>query len=266
MVQGHFRGLPFVPELNYDVFGGNMSQDTSDLKQPIGIYILALLFMLAPLGNIIVSFAGSGVANWYYPGEFVELVKTIPLMDWLWLAGIFVAGLSLLMRHKSAWLIAVFALLIVLTMNTYRAFTIDETILNPEFVRMQILISILVTFSVLIIAFYARYPYLDRRQQWMFPTAHRYDVKTPVIVRAGGDFAGLTESISTAGIRIRLAKASEALKGKTEVEFTFSEMPDLKVIKAEVIEFGGDVIRLKYKQFGWGARGVLEAWLKSKKG
>ncbi|WP_413291476.1 PilZ domain-containing protein [Bdellovibrio sp. HCB337] len=243
-----------------------MTQEHStDLKQPIGIYILALLFMLAPLGNIIVSFAGSGVPNWYYPGEFVELIKTIPVMDWLWLGGIFVAGLALLARHKSAWLIAVFSLLIVLAMNTYRAFTIDETVLNPEFVRVQILISILVTFSVLIIAFYARYPYLDRRQQWMFPTAHRYDVKTPVVVHTGGELAGLTESISTAGIRIRLAKTSEALKGKTEVEFTFSELSDLKKVKAEVIEFSGDVLRLKYKSFGWGARGVLEAWLKSRK-
>ncbi|MBS1971892.1 MAG: hypothetical protein JSU04_16395 [Bdellovibrionales bacterium] len=245
-----------------------MTQDTQtqDLKQPIGIYILALLFMLAPLGNIIVSFAGSGVANWYHPAEFAELVKTIPVADWLWLAGIFIAGLALLMRHKSAWLIAVMALLIVLAMNTYRAFTIDDTVLNPEFVRVQILISILVTFSVLIIAFYARYPYLDRRQQWMFPTAHRYDVKSPVIVHTGGELAGLTESVSTAGIRIRLAKATDSLKGKTEVEFTFSELPGLNKVKAEVIEFSGDVLRLKYKHFGWGARGVLEAWLKSKKG
>lgn len=243
-----------------------MSQEqSSDLKQPIGIYILALLFMLAPIGNIIVSFAGSGVANWYYPDEFIGLVKTIPVMDWLWLCGIFVAGIALLARHKSAWLVAVMSLLIVLAMNTYRAFTIDETVLNPEFVRVQILISILVTFSVLIISFYARFPYLDRRQQWMFPTAHRYDVKTPVIVHTGGDLAGLTESVSTAGIRIRLAKATDALKGKTEVEFTISELADLKVIKAEIIEFSGDVLRLQYKNFGWGARGVLEAWLKSKK-
>ena len=243
-----------------------MSQEqSSDLKQPIGIYILALLFMLAPLGNIIVSFAGSGVSNWYNPAEFMELLKTIPLMDWLWLGGIFVAGAALLARHKSAWLVAVCALLVVLAMNTYRAFTIDDAVLNPEFVRVQILISILVTFSVLIIAFYARYPYLDRRQQWMFPTAHRYDVKTPVIIHTGGDLAGLTESVSTAGVRIRLAKATKVLEGKTEVEFTFSELTDVKVVKAEIIEFHGDLLRVQFKNFGWGARGVLEAWLKSKK-
>jgi hypothetical protein len=99
----------------------------------------------------------------------------------------------------------------------------------------------------------------------MFPTAHRYDVKTPVIVHTGGDLVGLTESISTAGIRIRLAKKTESLNGKTTVEFTFSELPDFKVIQADVIEFNGDVLRLKYKNFGWKPRGFLEAWLKSKK-
>ncbi|HEY8271969.1 MAG TPA: PilZ domain-containing protein [Pseudobdellovibrionaceae bacterium] len=243
-----------------------MSQEpSSDLKQPVGIYILAVLFMAAPLGNILVSFAGSGVLNWYYPQEFVELLKTIPVIDWLWLAGIFISGFALLLKHKMTWLLAVVSLLIVLGMNTYRAFTIDETVLNPEFVRVQILLSILVTFSVLIIAFYARYPYLDRRQQWMFPTAHRYDVRTPVIVHTGGDLAGLTESVSTAGIRIRLAKKAESLEGKNEVEFSLSELPDFKVVKAEVVEFNGDVLRLKYKNFGWGRRGYLEAWLKSKK-
>lgn len=244
-----------------------MSQQPSldeDLKQPIGIYILALLFMLAPVGNILLSFAGSGVDEWYRPGPFMELLTTITILDWLWLGGIFIAGLALFARHKSAWLIAVLALMIVLAVNTYRAFTIDENMANPELVRVQILMSILVTFSVLIIAFYARYPYLDRRQQWMFPTAHRYSVKTPVIVHTGGDLAGLTESVSTAGIRIRLAKATEALKGKNVVEFSFSELPQLKPVKGEVIEFSGDILRMKFKGFGWGARGVLEAWLKSR--
>lgn len=243
-----------------------MSQEPSDLKQPVGVYILALLFLVAPLGNIIISFAGSGVARWYYPREFFELLKTIPAADWLWLGGIFAAGLSLLGRHKSSWLLAVVSLLGVLAMNSYRAFTIDETVLNPEFVRVQILISILVTFSVLIIAFYARYPYLDRRQQWVFPTAHRYAVKTPVVVKLGGqgEIRGVTESVSTAGLRIRLEKVLPAGAEPKDLELTLSEFPDLKAIKVEVVEASGDLLRLKYKSFGWGPRGLLEAWLKSK--
>jgi len=240
-----------------------MTQDKSELRQPIGIYILALLFMLAPLGNILISLAGSGVDRWYYPSQFVQLIETIPFADWLWLAGIFIAGISLMMRHKSAWLIAVVALFIVLGMNTYRAFTIDETVLNPEFVRMQILVSILVTFSVLIIAFYARYPYLDRRQQWMFPTAHRYNLATPILVNIAEGVTGTSESVSTAGVRIRMPKVVDALKHVNDVEVTFTELENLKV-NSEIVEFNGTTLRLRFKNFGWGARGHLEAWLKSK--
>jgi hypothetical protein len=256
----------FKQSLNYHVFAGVMmstAEQRTELKQPIGIYVLAILFMIAPLGNILISFAGSGVEGWWIPREFAQLLMTIPFADWLWLAGIFVAGLALLLRHKSAWLVAVFALMVVLGMNTYRAFTIDENVLNPEFVRVQILVSILVTFSVLIIAFYARYPYLDRRQQWMFPTAHRYDFASPVTVHIAEGLTGTTESISTAGVRIRLPKAIDALKHTEFVDITFNELENTKV-KTEIVEYNGTTLRVRYKGFGWGERGRLEAWLKSK--
>jgi lysylphosphatidylglycerol synthetase-like protein (DUF2156 family) len=238
--------------------------ESQDLKQPIGIYILAFIFMLAPIGNILLSLAGSGIEGWYQPANLAQLVSTIPIGDWAWLAGIFIAGGTLLFRHKSAWMVAVVALLIVLCMNTYRAFTLDENVLNPDFVRMQILISILVTFSVLIIAFYARYPYLDRRQQWMFPTAHRYDIATPILVHVAEGVTGVSESISTAGIRIRMPRVVDALKHVEKLEVTFTEMDNLKV-QSEIVEFNGTTLRLRFKNFGWGSRGLLEAWLKSRK-
>jgi hypothetical protein len=241
-----------------------MSEYVSDLKRPIGIYILALLFILAPIGNIFVSFAGSGVEGWYRPEVFSELMQTIPVPDWIWLAGIFFAGIALFLRHKSAWMIAVVALLLILVMNTVRAFNVDESSLNPEFVRMQILISILVTFSVLIIAFYARYPYLDRRQQWMFPTAHRYQVATPVMVHIDGDVMGMTDSVSSDGVRIEMSKVVDAIKHAKDLEVSFTEFDNFRV-KSDIIEFNGTVLRLQYKRFGWERRGRLEAWLKSKK-
>lgn len=243
--------------------GGTMVLDKSELKRPIGIYILALLFMVAPLGNIFLSLAGSGVDQWYEFDILKQLLLSIPFADWLWLGGVFIAGCTLLMRHKSAWMLAVLVLGLVLVMNTYRAFTLDDSILNPEFVRMQILVSILVTFSVLIIAFYARYPYLDRRQQWMFPTAHRYNIATSVIVHIGEGVSGVTESVSTSGVRIQLSKSVEGIKELQDLEITFTELEKFKV-KSEVVEFSGTTLRLKFKQFGWGARGHLEAWLKSK--
>lgn len=240
-----------------------MSQDKSELKQPVGVYILAVLFMLAPIGNIILSFIASGVEGWYQPNIFLELLGTVPTADWIWLIAIFIAGFSLLMRHKSSWMTSVVVLLLVLGMNTYRAFTVDESALNPEFVRVQILVSILVTFSVLVIAFYTRYPYLDRRQQWIFPTAHRYNVATPVLVHIAEGVTGITESVSSAGVRIRMPKVVDELKHAEDLLITFSDMDSFK-IATEIVEFNGTVLRLKFKKFGWGARGRLEAWLKSK--
>jgi lysylphosphatidylglycerol synthetase-like protein (DUF2156 family) len=245
--------------------GGRMSEQNSDLRSPVGIYILAVLFLVAPLGNIFFSFAGSGVANWYYPNVFLSLLSTIPVVDWMWLIGIFVAGVALLLRHKLAWMIAVASLFVVLIMNTYRAFTLDETLMTTDFVRMQILISILVTFSVLIIAFYARYPYLDRRQQWMYQTAHRFDAETSVMVHfSGHTMKGRTNSLSTAGARIVFERPSEVLKKETDVDMTLTEIDNMK-IHTEVVEYSGNTLRVRFKDFGWSQRAQLEAWLKSRK-
>src|SRR5690349_16315883 len=120
-----------------------MQEQNTELKAPIGIYILAALFLLAPLGNIFFSFAGSGIENWYHPHIFFNLLSTIPVVDWLWLGGIFIAGIALLMRHKVSWLLAVLVLFIVLAMNSYRAFTLDEAMVSSDFIRVQILVSIL---------------------------------------------------------------------------------------------------------------------------
>jgi hypothetical protein len=247
------------------VDGGRMSEQNTDLKSPVGIYILGVLFMLAPVGNILFSFAGSGAENWYHPSVFVGLLSTIPWVDWIWLLGIFIAGVSLLLRHKMAWMVAVVVLLWVLAMNTYRAFTLDENMVSAEFVRMQILISILVTFSVLIISFYARYPYLDRRQQWLFPTPQRFNVATAVHVHfEGGNEQGMTDSLSSGGARVIFANPVEALKSATAVELRFPEMNDLR-IPTDVIEYSGQTLRVKFKNLGWSQRSRFETWLRSRR-
>ncbi|RYZ80328.1 MAG: PilZ domain-containing protein, partial [Proteobacteria bacterium] len=202
---------------------------SSELKHPFGIYIIAVLFMIAPLGNILISFAGSGVENWYTPSMFVQLLATIPATDWLWLAGVFISGVALLIRHKTTWMFAVVVLLLVLGMNTMRAFNLEDAGVNPEFVRAQILISIFVTFSVLIIAFYARFPYLDRRQQWLFPTAHRYFTPTPVYVGIGEGVMAIGDSISSAGVRLRMPRFFADIQEKQNIDISFPEFHNLKV-------------------------------------
>ena len=173
---------------------------STTLKKPFGVYALALLFILAPLGNILISFAGSGVENWYSPSIFFVFLESIPLADWAWLILTFVTGCLLFVQHKTAWSLAVLSLLVVLGINAYRAFNPGD-VASVEFLKWQIVISMLVTLAVLVLAFYFRFPYLDRRAQWFFPTAHRWDLRTPVEV-VGEDIIG----------QIQCAKVQDFLK------------------------------------------------------
>jgi hypothetical protein len=136
------------------------------LKKPIGIYFLAILFLLAPLGNILISFAGSGVPDWYSPTIFIPFLKTIPSLDWAWLFLLFVTGLLLFKAHKLSWSLAIITLFLVLVINVYRIYFVDTNSIDPQFLKIFSVISVLCTIGVLMIAFYFRFPYLDRRTEW----------------------------------------------------------------------------------------------------
>lgn len=136
------------------------------LKTPTGLLILAFLFILAPLGNISLSFMGSGLANWYEPTIFISLLKTVPLIDWIWLSLLFVTGFLLLKPHKLTWSLAIVTLVFVLSINALRVYQADPNSIDPHFLKVFSVIAVVITLAVLTIAFYFRFPYLDRRTKW----------------------------------------------------------------------------------------------------
>jgi hypothetical protein len=148
------------------------------LKKPVAIYILAILFLLAPIGNILISFAGSGVANWYSPAVFIPFAQTVPIWDWAWLSLLFITGLLMFKAHKLSWTMAIFSLIIILAINSYRIFFIDTNSIDPQFLKIFSVIAILCTLGVLVIAFYFRFPYLDRRTEWT-SSKHNPDRRDP---------------------------------------------------------------------------------------
>ena len=89
-----------------------MTSAQSALKKPIGVYILATLFILAPIGNILISFAGSGVQSWFLPSIFFPFIQSIPALEWLWLGLLFLTGILLFRPHKLTWSLAIFTLLL----------------------------------------------------------------------------------------------------------------------------------------------------------
>lgn len=233
--------------------------NSSALKKPTGVYLLAVLFLLAPLGNIIISFAGSGVSNWYEPMRFLPLLQSIPVVEWLWLGLLFITGLLLFRPHKLSWSLAIFTLILVLVINALRLYTADANSINLVFLKVFSLFAILCTLAVLVIAFYFRFPYLDRRANWLTNT-QRFDIRTQALCSGMKAF---TESLSDTGCRISFDQPSE-FKVEQKVKITF---PDISTIEAtalviEKLEFG---VRAEFIQLDPQFKQDLSRWLKTRK-
>lgn len=140
--------------------------NTTTLKKPTGVFLIAILFILAPFGNVLISFAGSGVSDWYNPNVFLPFLSTIPALDWLWLTLLFVTGVLLFRPHKLTWSLAIFTLLLVLLINAYRVYNIDQNSIDPQFLKVFSMLAIVCSLSLLVVAAYFRFPYLDRRTRW----------------------------------------------------------------------------------------------------
>jgi hypothetical protein len=141
--------------------------NTTLLKKPTGVFLIALVFILAPFGNLIISFAGSGVSNWYNFNVIIPFLRSVPGLDWLWLGLLLLTGILLLRPHKLTWSLAIVTLLLVLIINTYRLFNVDQNSIDPHFLKIFSGLAALCTLGLLVIAAYFRFPYLDRRTKWI---------------------------------------------------------------------------------------------------
>lgn len=228
------------------------------LKKPTGVYIIAALFLLAPFGNILISFAGSGVRNWYDLSVILPFLQSIPALDWVWLGLLFVTGLLLFRPHKLSWSIAIFTLLLVLGINAYRIFNVDANSIDPVFLKVFSVLAIICTLSVLVIASYFRFPYLDRRSNWLSNTK-RFDARTPVVAEG---LKAVTESISATGCRISFDIPCQFQK-MDRIKLKFLEISQVEVM-AEVIEkleFGA---RVEFRDTTSEFKQDLDRWLKTR--
>lgn len=230
------------------------------LKKPVGIYILAILFILAPIGNVLLSFAGSGVNNWYEPSVFTAFLQSVPLWDWAWLILLVITGVLLFRPHKLSWSFAIFTLMLILVINALRLYTVDTNSIDPRYLKVFSALALLCTFGVLIIAFYFRFPYLDRRADWV-KNIERYDFSTPVLLE---NMTCQTDSISLSGCRV-ISNEEISYKTDSTVKITLSEIYQ-RPITAKVIENSGRTARLEFITDDHDFYTKLKAWIKSKTG
>lgn len=233
------------------------------MKDPRLLKYLGYAFLIAPLGNLLLSLLSHQDEAGLNSERAIELFANIPLEDWAWLFLLFLSGVLLLMRHKTAWLIAVLSLLTVVLLNVTSLLEGEGRTFFSAAQEVQVLFSIFASACAILILFYARYPYLDRRQGWLGPVAERYDLRTPVEIELGRWVSGESESLSSSGCRIRLPSGEPLPSGIRFLSIRFPEI-GIHQIKAQVVGFDGPVVRLKFRDLTGKDRKILGQWMKSK--
>lgn len=236
-----------------------MTSPSSALKKPIGVYLLAALFVLAPLGNILISFAGSGVQSWFLPMVFVPFLQSIPFFEWAWLGLLFLTGILLFRPHKLSWSMAIITLLLVLSINSYRLYTGDLNSIDPMFLKVFSLLAMVCTLGFLVIAFHFRFPYLDRRANW-FTNIKRFEFQTKALCNG---VETRTESVSIKGCRLLFPEPTALISDET-VKIQFPSISKIEV-EATVIEKTDLEVRVEFKNVSQDFKLDLQRWIKTQK-
>lgn len=234
------------------------------LQKPRLLQAMALLFLLAPLGNILISFYGTGRPDWAEGPVFWRWLSTVNLLDWLWLGSTFITGILLLIQHKTAWFLAIINLGLILVVNIYRWTTTGELIdVEYSYFWQQNLFSLLGTLLGLGIIFYAKYPYLDRRTKWLNWGAPRFEISTAATLMGQDVYYGKTQNISMTGCLLELNKALGPSSKMRYVDLVLPEIKNLK-LKCQIVHHEGALVRVKFRELKGENRQTLQKWLQNK--
>lgn len=228
------------------------------IQKAVLVRWMAFAFMAAPLMNLVVVFFASSAETAQVSGALIGPLRLLELIEQ---AFIFLAGICLLQQHKTRWLVAVVLIFSTVGLNLLILLDSPESEFLRSAAHVRLYFSIFLAFCVVLILYYARYPYLDRRQGWMGPVAKRYDLTVPARVFADEVWTGASESMSASGCRVRLDKDWGP---KDRVRFIDVQFPGFSEgrIKAQVVGSQGAILRLKFRDFRNEDRKAFAAWIK----
>ena len=126
----------------------------NEIKKPFALQFLIYSFLLAPIGNIAMTAATLGIVDWYTPSVFFEIIKEVQTLDYVWLGLIFFSGVLLMIRHKTAWLVAITGLAFTICINIINLVELVQAGSPSVLASAQIVVSLLTTLAVSIIFFY----------------------------------------------------------------------------------------------------------------
>lgn len=196
------------------------------LKKPLLVYGLAACFMVAPLGNLVMSMIKFGVPHWYYPSAMFDFIGHVSWMDRIWLLLTFSAGISLTIQRKTFWLVGMSVLLVAGLFNLKNGFFDQDGFHGPTLETGFLLLS---NFGVIGLLYHFRFPYLDRRESW-WGVHPRFACYLPV---KGEGFSGRCLNVSMSGAFLEIH--DKTFEPGQEIHFTLGEM---SYIKAEIVRKG----------------------------
>jgi hypothetical protein len=238
-----------------------MSQATAPgyRRKPIWIHVVALLFLLAPVGNFVFGLIALGYRRWPSPEDFSTLLASVPTTAWALQACVAATGVALLFVRRGSLLLATVTLL---ALNLYNLFNFREfSVIGGA----NLAVLIVITAAVLA-AFYLtdfRKPYLNPRVRW-WETAARYRADLSVGVLEGETDFRLLDVSRTGALVAGPGHLADRLRLGAAVSL---RLPDGARLSAEIVREAHDVEGegrawgLQFKGLGKAAKQALREFL-----
>lgn len=219
-----------------------MGTTSQGLERPIIVQLSAAVLLLTPLLDIVFARrAGFSLFGWF---------------EWGLILG---AGFSLLIRHKLAWLLGILfcSVFLIRTINLVVQTASEQ---SPWLNAARVFDVLLVFFIVGTVSYFFRYPYLDRRQRWLAPTANRFQVVIPVVVESR--WKGKTQDLSYTGMKIQLSDGDHGLKVDQTVSIQLPDINDIQC-QAKIIGVQNDELRISFTVLSASDKELIRQWIQS---
>lgn len=216
---------------------GNEIQVTS---LPKTVLFVVIVLLLKPVLDIIVI-------------QMME-TQTYNWTEWLFL---FATSISLLVRHKTAWMAAIFFCLAYAVSTGFHFISAFDSA-EVEYNAAIVIDVVLVLAVVSTVAFYFRYPYMNRRQAWLMPVGKRYEISTPIRIN---EIEGSTIDLSESGTHV-LLKTSHSFKPDDSVKILLTALPELKC-SAKIVTTEDNHLRIHFEKLSRRQKKFLRQWIQS---
>jgi hypothetical protein len=196
--------------------------------KPRWVFVIAFLFMLAPVGNFVSTLAMMRIADWWTPRVWIHWAQWISPGAWGIMTMLFLSGLGLLFVNRLSWIFASICLLTVLGFNLFYVFHFGTvSTLGPITLGVMVLATLLSGLFLYSQRF--RRPYLNPRLRW-WETRPRYRADLGVRMPPFSERCVLLD-ISESGALVDFPERVPMIPDQVQIEVTAELKLDCDVVR-----------------------------------